>query len=214
MKTQEPYLSPAFPKSRSAFPFKHPLFLIVLLASTLLGARFASAQYRAGLQGTVTDSTGAVIPNASVTILDKETNQSQTAKTDGAGTYTFNRLAPASYTVTFEAPGFAKRIIDDVAISGETMQGLNVTLGAEGALLATAQGVLRMPAMDVPMQSSVGAGDAFLAAATLTLARGGTPMDALAWGTAAGAAVVACAGTARLRQSDVDARYRALCCTV
>ena len=131
MKTQEPYLSPAFPKSRSAFPFKHPLFLIVLLASTLLGARFASAQYRAGLQGTVTDSTGAVIPNASVTILDKETNQSQTVKTDGSGTYTFNRLAPASYTVTVEAPGFAKRIIDDVTISGETMQGLNVTLGAE-----------------------------------------------------------------------------------
>jgi 6-phosphofructokinase 2 len=89
-----------------------------------------------------------------------------------------------------------------------------VTLGAEGALLATANGVLRMPAMDVPMQSSVGAGDAFRAAATLTLARGGSPMDALAWGTAAGAAVVACAGTARLRQTDVDVRYRALCCAV
>jgi 6-phosphofructokinase 2 len=89
-----------------------------------------------------------------------------------------------------------------------------VTLGAEGALLATGNGVLRMPAMDVPMQSSVGAGDAFLAAATLTLARGGSPMDALAWGTAAGAAVVACAGTARLRQADVDVRYRALCCAV
>jgi 6-phosphofructokinase 2 len=89
-----------------------------------------------------------------------------------------------------------------------------VTLGAEGALLATADGVLRMPAMDVPMHSSVGAGDAFLAAATLALARGGSPMDALAWGTAAGAAVVACAGTARLRRCEVEARYRALCCPV
>ena len=60
-----------------------------------------------------------------------------------------------------------------------------VTLGAEGALLATDGGVLRMPAMDEPMHSSVGAGDAFLAAATLALARGGTPADALVWGTAA-----------------------------
>ena len=48
--------------------------------------------------------------------------------------------------------------------------------GREGALLATPDGVLRMPAMDVPMHSSVGAGDAFLAATTLALARGATPV--------------------------------------
>jgi 6-phosphofructokinase 2 len=81
------------------------------------------------------------------------------------------------------------------------------TLGHEGALLATRDGVLRMPAMDVPMHSSVGAGDAFLAATTLALARGSSPIDALAWGTAAGATVIACAGTARMRRSDVEARY-------
>ena len=38
------------------------------------------AQYRAGLQGTVSDTTGSVIPNATVTIVDKETNQTQTTK--------------------------------------------------------------------------------------------------------------------------------------
>ena len=86
-----------------------------------------------------------------------------------------------------------------------------VTLGAEGALLATADGVIRMPAMDEPMHSSVGAGDAFLAAAALALARGATPAHALAWGTAAGATAIACAGTARLRRADVAARYRVLC---
>jgi len=86
-----------------------------------------------------------------------------------------------------------------------------VTLGRDGALLATPDGVLRMSAMDVPMRSSVGAGDAFLAATTLALARGCTPLDALAWGTAAGATTIACAGTARLRRADVEARYRALC---
>ena len=40
---------------------------------------------------------------------------------------------------------------------------------------------------------------------------GGTPANALDWGTAAGAAAIACAGTARLRRADVEARYRALC---
>ena len=82
-----------------------------------------------------------------------------------------------------------------------------VTLGHQGALLATVDGVLRMPAMDVPMHSSVGAGDAFLGAATLSLARGESAAEALAWGTAAGATAIACAGTARLRRADVEERY-------
>lgn len=85
-----------------------------------------------------------------------------------------------------------------------------LTLGRDGALLATPEGVVRMPAMDVPVTSTVGAGDAFLAATTLALARGATPSDALAWGTAAGATAIACAGTARLRRTDVEARYRQL----
>ena len=86
-----------------------------------------------------------------------------------------------------------------------------LTLGAEGALLATPDGVLRMPAMDVPMHSSVGAGDAFLAATSLGAgAWRSTPAEALAWGTAAGATAIACAGTARLRRVDVEARFREL----
>jgi hypothetical protein len=111
--------------------FRRALLFFALLAWILLLPRLARAQYRAGLQGTVTDTTGAVVPNASITILDKETNQTQAVKTDGAGTYTFNRLAPAAYTVTVQAQGFAKRIVDDVMVTGETMHALNVTLGAE-----------------------------------------------------------------------------------
>jgi 6-phosphofructokinase 2 len=83
-----------------------------------------------------------------------------------------------------------------------------LSMGRDGALLATAEGVLRMPAMDVPMQSSVGAGDAFLGATVLALARGASKREALAWGTAAGATVIACAGTARMRRAEVEERYR------
>ena len=85
-----------------------------------------------------------------------------------------------------------------------------VSLGAEGALLACADGIIRAPAMDVAMRSSVGAGDAFLAALTLALAVRATPADALLWGTAAGATAIACAGTARLRRAQVEARFRQL----
>jgi 6-phosphofructokinase 2 len=85
-----------------------------------------------------------------------------------------------------------------------------VSLGAAGALLACSDGIVRMPAMAVPMHSSVGAGDAFLAAMTLALARRATPFEALAWGTAAGATAIACAGTARLRRAEVEARCQEL----
>ena len=85
-----------------------------------------------------------------------------------------------------------------------------VSLGADGALLATQNELLRMPAMEVSFHSSVGAGDAFLGAATLALARGASPREALAWGSAAGATAIACAGTARLRRSDVELRFRQL----
>ncbi|RYJ03293.1 MAG: 1-phosphofructokinase family hexose kinase, partial [Acetobacteraceae bacterium] len=78
-----------------------------------------------------------------------------------------------------------------------------VTLGHEGALLAEPGGVLRLPALDVPALGAVGAGDSFLAAMVLALARGEAPREAFAWGMAAGAAAVMRPGTAHPRREDV-----------
>lgn len=117
----------------TSLPSKYRVFLFLIFATLLLPARSIYAQYRAGLQGTVTDPTGAVVPGASITIVDKETNQTQKGTSDGAGNYTFNRLAPALYTVTVEAKGFAAKTVDNVNISGETMQALSITLDAAGA---------------------------------------------------------------------------------
>lgn len=85
-----------------------------------------------------------------------------------------------------------------------------VTLGPDGAFLATAGGITRMPAVEGPVQSAVGAGDAFLGAMVLALARGATDRDALAWGIAAGAAAVASRGTARIARERVEEHWRHL----
>lgn len=82
---------------------------------------------------------------------------------------------------------------------------LAVTLGHEGALLATAEGTLRLPALDVPVRGAVGAGDSFLGAMTLALARGAAVADAFAWGVSAGAAAVSNAGTAHPQRAEVAA---------
>ena len=85
-----------------------------------------------------------------------------------------------------------------------------VSLGAEGAMLASADDVIHMPALCGPVRSTVGAGDAFLASLVLALARGLAPRDALAWGTAAGAAAVAQVGTARVSLDAVTRHYERL----
>lgn len=82
-----------------------------------------------------------------------------------------------------------------------------VTLGADGAILAHAGGVTRVPAIEVPVQSAVGAGDSFVAAMTWSLAEGHGIEDAFRFGLAAGAATVMTPGTELCRQSDVHRLY-------
>jgi 6-phosphofructokinase 2 len=83
-----------------------------------------------------------------------------------------------------------------------------VSMGADGALIATAAGVIRRPAIPVEARGAVGAGDSFLAAMTLALATGCDAEDALLWGLAAGAGAVSQTGTAHPRRADVIAFYR------
>ena len=82
-----------------------------------------------------------------------------------------------------------------------------VSLSGDGALLATRAGVVRRPAIPVKAVGTVGAGDSFLAALVLALARDASPADALAWGLAAGAAAVMATGTARPSRATIEALH-------
>src|SRR5687768_23984 len=71
-------------------------------------AASAQAQFRAGVQGTVTDPAGAVVPEASVTLTNTETNRSQQTTSSDEGFYSFSNLAPGRYTLSAEKGGFKK----------------------------------------------------------------------------------------------------------
>ncbi len=88
----------------------------------------AYAQYRAAIQGTVTDPQGAVIPGATVTLTSKETNISSTVTTSESGVYSIGSLAPGHYTLTVDMPGFKKQVLEDVLVTGEQVQGINIKL--------------------------------------------------------------------------------------
>jgi 6-phosphofructokinase 2 len=78
-----------------------------------------------------------------------------------------------------------------------------VARGAEGNVLATADERLFASAYEVPVKSRVGAGDSFVGAFTLSLARGETPAEALKWGTATASAATMTPGTKLCTIKDV-----------
>jgi hypothetical protein len=86
------------------------------------------AQFGANLQGTVTDASGAVIPNARVTLTDNETHRTQTMASSAEGFYRFAGLAPGIYTLAVEAPHFTRQVLQSVVVNAEQTQGVNLTL--------------------------------------------------------------------------------------
>src|SRR6266699_3264303 len=88
----------------------------------------AHAQYRASIQGVVTDPQGAVVSGATLTLKNLQTNQTLTATTDENGIYNFNALPPSQYSLTAEKTGFKKKVLENVGIIPEQANAVNVQL--------------------------------------------------------------------------------------
>lgn len=82
-------------------------------------------------------------------------------------------------------------------------QYIAVTLGGDGAILAAADRIIRLPAINVPVNSATGAGDSFVAGMVWALSEGRDVDEAFRFGQAAGAATVMTAGTELCRRRDV-----------
>ncbi len=94
-------------------------------------------------------------------------------------------------------------------VRGGAAKHVVVTFGREGALLASADGVSRVPARHVDTLSAVGAGDSFVGAMVWSLAEGHEIGDAFRFGVAAGAAAAMTPGSQLCRRADVLALYEA-----
>lgn len=101
--------------------------LLVLFAICLLPP-LAMAQFRASIQGVVTDPSGAVVSGAIVTLTDNATNHTVKATTSGSGVYTFNALPPDQFTLTVEANGFKTKTLNNVQILPEQANAVNIQL--------------------------------------------------------------------------------------
>ena len=115
---------------RSSSSAKRMGRFILSLALGLLCVLPLAAQTggEAGIQGSVVDSSGAVIPNATVTATNNATGISTTRLTSSAGLYTISPIIPGVYTVTAKAKGFSEAVQKNLNIDALRLTGLNLTL--------------------------------------------------------------------------------------
>ena len=101
---------------------------ILLLVSMSFLLSTAQAQYRASIQGVVTDPQGDVVSGATVTLKDLGTNRTLTSTTNGSGIYNFNALPPSQYSITVQKTGFKKKVLEHVGLIPEQANALNIQL--------------------------------------------------------------------------------------
>src|SRR2546423_3631657 len=103
-----------------------------LLVALLCAVVFAQGSQTGGITGTVTDPQGAVVPGATVDIVNEATGKAERRVTTGAdGSYTATLLPPGKYRIEVTAKNFKKTVVTDaeVRITETTRQDVALTVG-------------------------------------------------------------------------------------
>ena len=122
--------------------------LCVLVTALVASMVLSGQSITSSLVGTVTDSSGAVIPNAAVAATNVATNARTETKTDSLGNYTLLALSPGSYAAEVTASGFKKYLRSGIVLEIQQQARLDarlevgqasdtVTVSADASLLET-----------------------------------------------------------------------------
>src|SRR5207253_7759989 len=101
------------------FMRSHKVFVAVLLAllMTLIAAPVLAQSDRGSITGSVTDPSGAVVPNAKVTATNLDTSEVRETTTNGEGSYTLPELKAGRWRISVEAQGFKTATVDDYKVA-------------------------------------------------------------------------------------------------
>jgi hypothetical protein len=131
-------------------------FGLAALACLYVFAPKAAAQYRASIQGSVTDPQGNTIADAKVTAKSNETGFTKEATTDAAGAYSINGLAPGLYTVSVEKTGFKRNVLNDYQVIAEQVNAASVTLQVGDVTESVTVNGDQLPLLDTESSSNSG----------------------------------------------------------
>jgi hypothetical protein len=128
--------------------------LVVWALTALICAPVKAQVVGATLSGSVTDTSGGVIPNAKLSIKNVATQVMRSATTDSAGFYTAPNLLPGTYQVTITAQGFQTEVRSGITLTVGTQQSLNITMQV-GQITQTVEVTTETPAVELA-SSSIG----------------------------------------------------------
>ena len=92
------------------------LQLLCLLAILHISSPLRAQSFYGSIVGTVTDTSGAVVPDATVTVTNIGTDEKQTAQSDAEGKISFVNLVPAKYRVEATKAGFKRFLLGSLAV--------------------------------------------------------------------------------------------------
>ena len=111
-------------------PELRAILLSLALILAFCGAAFSQEEITAAITGQVTDSTGALVQNASITVVNDETKAERKTTTGEDGSYTITNLAPGTYTLTIEVANFKRYVQTALVLNARDRRAINVTLEA------------------------------------------------------------------------------------
>src|SRR6267378_5109820 len=122
-----------FISMRGCSSMKRAVFVILVVLSLAVAAN--AQTFRGAINGTVTDPSGAVVPNAQVKATEKSTGIDHNTVTTSDGLFAFQDLPIGTYKVTVTASGFALMIVDNILVAQGAIYTLPVKLSlAQGAV--------------------------------------------------------------------------------
>jgi outer membrane receptor protein involved in Fe transport len=115
-----------------------------------------NAQITGGLRGTVSDASGAVVPNASITLTSLETKQKRTQTSTSSGEFAFDLLAIGAYEVQADAPGFGSEKAQAEVKTGETASvAFKLQVGSLSQAVEISSAVAQVDLENAQLQTSI-----------------------------------------------------------
>jgi len=105
-----------------------PRLLAIVAVAALCCSYVLAQQTLGGITGEVTDSSGGVIPNVTVTVVGEQTALTRTVKSNGSGVYSFVNLPIGTYTLTYTADNFDVQRTQHIAVQADRTATVNAAL--------------------------------------------------------------------------------------
>ena len=135
-------------RSRSA-----AVFLSFILSLLVAGSSYGQGTDLGTIRGTITDTSGAVVAGAKVTVTDVLTSTNRIAQTNSDGSYQVFGLKPGTYEVTIEASGMTKAEIHHIVLNGSDVVTTDAVLRVSSAASSSVVVTMEAPTINTEDQT-------------------------------------------------------------